>query len=286
MFPGITRRQVRSLILLAPSGACLKPFSGQITFSPRLHARLTTEMQRLRGRVYLDDGAIRESDLRSGGRHVSDLDSESWHLLTLSATGSVLGCTRFRQHRNTVSCNDLSVSRTPLAACPAWGPAFRASLNRELESAREAGFSYLEIGGWALAPEIRGTAEAFRSVLAIYALGSLQGGALAIGTATERNASSSILRRLGGKPLEWAGSALPRYYDANYRCGMEILKFDSRYPNPKYHAAIGELRTHIAQLPVVCPDRAGGWAKAARGFVPALTGLISSPDVAAEAAWA
>jgi hypothetical protein len=278
-FPKIGIKRGRSLLLLAPSGACLQRFSGQITFSSRLHTYLTTEMQRLRGRIYLDDGAIRQSGLKSGARHVSDLDCKSWHLLTLSAIGSVLGCTRFRQYPNTVSCEDLSVSRAPIAASPAWGAVFRASVNSELESAREAGFSYLEIGGWALAPEIRGTAEALKSVLAIYALGSLQGGALGISTTTERNGSSSILRRLGGKPLESGGSALPRYYDENYRCEMEVLRFDSRYPSPKYAAAIRELRPHIAKLPVVCPDPAGDRAENRRDFVPAFAGLIHSPAV-------
>jgi hypothetical protein len=240
-------------------------------------------MQRLRGRIYLDDGAIRPSDLKSGGRHISDLDGDSWHLLTLSGTGSVLGCTRFRQYPNTVSSDELSVSRAPLAKSPAWRHVFRASVNSELESAREAGFSYLEIGGWALAPEIRGTAEALKSVLAIYALGSLQGGALGIGTATERNGSSSILRRLGGRPLELGGTALPPYYDENYRCGMEILRFDSRCPNPKYAAAIRDLRSRMASLPVVCSNQGDGWMKAARNFVPAFAGFIQPAAIPASA---
>jgi hypothetical protein len=231
-------------------------------------------MQRLRGRIYVDDGAIRPSDLTNGDRHISYLDYDSWHLLTLGTNGSVLGCTRFRRYPNTVSCDQLSVSRAPLATCPAWGRVFRASVNSELKSAREAGFPYLEIGGWALAPEIRGTAEALKSVLAIYALGSLQGGALGISTATERNGSSSILRRLGGRPLESGGSALPPYYDENYRCGMEVLRFDSRHPNPKYAAAIQDLRSHMAKVPVICPNQDGGWMKAARDFVPAFTGFM------------
>jgi hypothetical protein len=283
-FPKIEIKRDRSLLLVAPSGACLEPFSGQITFSSRFHTYLTTEMQRLRGRIYLDDGAIRQSDLKSGGRHISDLDCESWHLLTLSAIGSVLGCIRFRQHPNTISCDDLGVSRTPLASSAAWGPALRASVNLELESARSAGFSYLEIGGWALAPEIRGTAEALKSVLAIYALGGLQGGALGIGTATERNGSASILRRLGGKPLEFSGSVLPTYYDENYRCGMEILRFDSRCANSKYDSAIRDLRAHMARLPVVCPNQTSHRDEGCPSFLPASAGVMEQPAFAPVAA--
>jgi hypothetical protein len=267
------------MMLLAPSGASLKPFSGEITSSARLHAHLTIEMQRLRGRIYFDDGALRTSDLKAG-RHVSEMDDKSWHLLILGENGSVLGCSRFRQYPNTVSREDLSVSKTPLAASVAWGEAFHSSLNQELELAREAGFDYFEIGGWALAREIRGTSEALKSVLAIYALGSLYGGALGISTATERNSSSSILRRLGGRPLEWRGTTLPPYYDEKYRCGMEVLRFDSRFPNPKYAAAVRELSSDIQKLPIVSPDYGAGWMHAARNFVPSFAGLMQSPPPA------
>jgi hypothetical protein len=41
------------------------------------------------------------------------------------------------------------------------------------------------------------------------ALAQIQGGPLGITTATERNGSASILRRLGGRPLEWDGAAQP-----------------------------------------------------------------------------
>jgi hypothetical protein len=272
--PKLQIGQHRSPILLAPTGASLQPFSGQVLFSSWLHHHLTTEMQKLRGRIYFDDGAISQSDLKSGGRHVSELDSASWHLLTLGATGSVLGCTRFRQYPNTISWEDLSVSRAPLATCSTWGQAFRASVDAELESAREAGFSYLEIGGWALAPELRRTVEALKSVLAIFALGSLQGGAMGISTATERNGSSSILRRLGGRSLESDGSALPSYYDVNYGCDMEILRFDSRYPSPRYADHVRHLRSQMTQVTVVCPGKNGGWKDAARNFVPAFAGMM------------
>jgi hypothetical protein len=212
-------------------------------------------MQRLRGRIYFDDGAIGATDLTSDGRHISQADRKSWHLLTLGATGSVLACARFRHHSSSaVFCEDLGVSRTPLAYCDVWGRALRASVTQELTFARQAGFSFLEVGGWALAPELRFTGEALRSVLAIYALARLHGGALGIGTATDRNSSSSILRRLGGRPLMWDGVALPGYYDEKFQCGMEILRFDSRSPNPKYAAAVHDLRSEMAQVPIVCPD--------------------------------
>jgi hypothetical protein len=283
--PRLEIKGSRSLVLLAPTGACLRPFSGPIQYSSELHTDLTIQLQQLRGRVYLEDGAIRKSELKNGCRHVSELDAKSWHLLTISSEGTVLGCTRFRQYPNTVSWNDLSISRAPLANSATWGWVFRACLSSELQSARRAGFSYMEIGGWALAPEIRATAEALKSVLAIYALGSLQGGALGISTATQRNGSSSILRRLGGRPLDLDGFALPPYYDDHYRCGMEMLRFDSRFPSPKYADAIHGLRTQMAEIPVICPALPQvGWTGAGYNlnFIPVLNGLL--PPVLSSAA--
>src|SRR5947209_8749236 len=92
----------RSFVLIAPPGAALRSFSGEITPSDKLYGHFITELQRLRGRIYVEDGAVDTSDLEADGRHVSSLDVKSWHLLTVGRDGSVLGCTRFRQHSPSV----------------------------------------------------------------------------------------------------------------------------------------------------------------------------------------
>ncbi|HWE49322.1 MAG TPA: hypothetical protein VG273_06015 [Bryobacteraceae bacterium] len=213
-------------------------------------------MQRLRGSVYLEDRAINRSQLKGDGRHVSEWDDRSWHLLTMGPGGKVLGCLRFLRHANTVESWELGISQGSLASCDVRGPIFRASLNAELKMAREAGFPYIEVGGWALAREARGTAQALNSVLATYAWAELQGGAIGISAATERNGSASILRRLGGESLQWAGKAIRPYYDHAYGCVMEILRFDSRHPSRKYASAIRDFCSVIATLPVVMPSEA------------------------------
>ena len=242
----------RSLILLAPRDACLKAFSGPITRCDSAHARLMAAMQRFRGEVYLNDGAIHDSRLTPSGRHVSPFDDRSWHLLNVRKDGAVLGCIRFLRHPNTVTCNQLRVASAPLAQSRDWADSFFSSLDCEIEAARQFDFSYVEIGGWALAPELRGTSEALHTVLSTYALAQLQGGALGITTATERNGSASILRRLGGRPLEWAGAVLPPYFDRAYNCGMQVLRFDSRQPSQRYASWVDAIARQIATLPVFC----------------------------------
>ena len=252
----------RSFVILSPvtpsaTSETLTQFPGGLTCSRHLHSHLLSEMQRLRGRVYLAEGALAAGDLDPWERHVHAADSRSWHLLTLGSMGRVIGCTRLRRHSSPVSWGQLSIRRAPIAQSDEWRFKFRASIDAELAAARQAGFSYIEVGGWALAKEIRGTFMALKTVLATYAWAQLVGGALGITTATERNESAAILRRLGGRPLVWDGRELPSYYDDRYRCRMEVLRFDSREANPKYAAMLEELRQQVSRAPVICAQESG-----------------------------
>jgi hypothetical protein len=247
----------RSFVLLAPAEERPAGFPGGVTASRHLHSHLLSEMQRLRGRIYLAEGALSVSDLDPWERHVQAADLKSWHLLTLGSMGRVIGCTRLRRHPNPASWGKLGIREVPIARSDEWGLKFRASIDAELAIARRAGFSYVEVGGWALAKEIRGTFMALKTVLATYAWSQLMGGALGITTATERNESAAILRRLGGRRLTWNGMELPPYYDERYRCQMEVLRFDSREMNPKYAGMLDDLRNQVAGATVICADKPG-----------------------------
>ena len=253
------RSSNRSFLLLAPLSARVECFKGEIIHSEQSYDHFLEEMQRLRGRIYLQDGAVKASDLGPDGRHISPFDTESWHLLTVSSSNRVLGCARFQQHSNSVFYNQLGVRHSSIARSNEWGSKMRSSIHAELESARLAGFSYVEVGGWALSEELWGSTEALHGALAIFAWSRLLGGALGIATATERNNSASILRRLGGRSLQWEGESLPSYYDRRYSCFMEVLRFDSRSPNPKYSETIELLLSRLAEFPVIRRRRSGIW---------------------------
>jgi len=106
-----------------------------------------------------------------------------------------------------------------------------------------------------MAPEVRGTSAFLRSLLATYAWSRTIGGALGLCAATERNGSSSILRRIGGRSIQWNGAELPAYFDPRFNCQMHLLGFDSRYPNPKYENMIEDLRQGLLNSPVICRER-------------------------------
>lgn len=114
------------------------------------------------------------------GHHIEALDETSYHLVFLRK-GEIKACLRYkRDYRN------------------GWGRA--------------------RIGGWAVAPELRGTRVGVRLALEAVRLAEKLGDQSGIATATTRHHSADILKRLGGK-------LLARYWDRNYGCEMEYLEF-------------------------------------------------------------
>jgi hypothetical protein len=60
---------------------------------------------------------------------------------------------------------------------------------------------------------------------------------------------------------------LPPYFDPHYGCQMEVLRFDSRFPNPKYRSWVTEFSSSLTDAPVICPERDRPFAPVApRGF--------------------
>src|SRR4051812_45115959 len=178
-------------------------------------------MQRLRGHIYLHDGALQPHHLSQDGLHQTPEDDKSWHLLTLDERQRVTGCAWYLQHDSAVGVEDLRVRNCPLARVTEWRKSLWSGVEAELARARRELLRYAEVGGWAVAPESRCTSEGLLLALAGYSLGRICGDCLGITTATVRHCSSSILRRLGGAPLEASDGQVPSYYDPKYKCEME-----------------------------------------------------------------
>ena len=242
----------RRLVLLAPDTGGIPPRFAALRSDEGSHENLLKQAQRLRGETYLEDGAIQPSQLTSDGRFCAPRDKESWHLLALNDAGEVRGCARYLAHDNRVPFAQLGVRRSALAQSKPWDQKLRWAVETDLLLARKRNYAYVELGGWALHQELRGSTEAIRIALAAYALGRNLGGCIGITTATTRHSSSSILRRIGGQSLAAGGAELPSYYDPNYRCEMSVLRFDSSLPNPRYEGWIEQIRAQIWTTPVIC----------------------------------
>src|ERR1041384_5125329 len=147
LIPGSFLSSHQQLILLAPQGSQVPQEFRNVRVDPQQHAAILADMQKMRGRVYLDDGAIAPDQLESDSRHRAPADESSWHLVTLDQLGSVSGCVRYRQHRNTVSFHDLGLRNSALAECQRWGSRLKAAVESDLAHARQRAISFVEVGG-------------------------------------------------------------------------------------------------------------------------------------------
>ncbi len=246
---GVQRRN----LLLAPASMNPGLFT-DIVLNSADHSSRLAEAQRLRGRIALQEGAVDVTQLTADGRHVQEADRYSWHLLTLDAHGRVAACMRYLPHRSDAGFDDLAISRSTLAQSKTWGHKLRTAVEEDLHSARQRGCAYVELGGWVISEALRCTTEALRMVATAYAFAQLCGGALGISTASTRRCSSAVLKRIGGQLLHARGRELPSFYDPQYRCHMEVLRFDSSRPNPRYRRWMDACRSGLREVPVICRE--------------------------------
>jgi hypothetical protein len=242
------------MVLIAPRQSAIGWFFQDVRVDPVRRRRLLHTMQRLRGRIYLQDGAIGPEDLSSDGRHRTPEDDKSWHLLMLDPRGRVSACVWYLEHAATAAFEHLRARHTPLAGHHQWGGRLWRAVESELALAREHQLRYAEVGGWAVSPDCRCTSEGLLLALAAYSLGRIGNGTLGMTTATARHASATILRRLGGAPLEADGEMIPSYFDPRYKCQMELLRFDSRRPSGRYAALVDLLKDKLARVNVLATN--------------------------------
>ena len=96
-------------VVLAPPQDHSVPFHEIVDDTSR-HRRLLADAQRLRGEIYVRDGAIQAWELSADRRHIQPSDALSWHLLKVDERDSVTACIRYRAHRPGASFSDLAVS--------------------------------------------------------------------------------------------------------------------------------------------------------------------------------
>jgi hypothetical protein len=257
-----------SFQLLAPSHSRFHGEFARTIQDEQLYNHYLGSMQQLRGRVYLQDNAIKPWDLDRDGRFLMHSDEQSWHLLLVDETREVIGCAKYLVHPYHVPYHRLRISQSAIARNPDWAGRVRRAVEQDLKQAREQKLSYVEVGGWALAEEWRGTRAALEILVGSFALGQIWGGALGACTATVRHSSSSMLRRLGGTSFELEGESLPSYNDPEYDCTMELLRFDYRTPAARFLPLIDQLKTSLRKLPVTVASQDLVRMKLTAEFVP------------------
>ena len=241
----------KRLLLVAPPHVSVPTTFTNLTVDSARHQELVREMQRLRGTVYLQDGAVQAHQLTADGLHQTPEDERSWHLLMLNSQRRISSCAWYMEHDDDARFDHLRVRNCALAKSDRWRDKLARAVEEELQRARQEGLRYAEVGGWAVDKGSRCTSEGLLLALAAYSLGRKLGGALGLTTATVRHSSSRILRRLGGSVLRTDDAVVPPYFDPKYDCEMELLRFDSRRPSPKYGSLIELLGRRLGNVPVV-----------------------------------
>ena len=137
----------RRFILLAPRDSVLPGAFHSAYRDTEEHRSYLEEAQRLRGRLYLADGAIEAWQLTSSGRHLHPADPPSFHLLSLDEVGRVAACTRYLPHLNTVTFSELGIYHSPPAGDPKSRIVLEEAVESELARARSLNYGYVEIGG-------------------------------------------------------------------------------------------------------------------------------------------
>ncbi len=208
----------------------------------------------------------RRTELTADGCHVQAADPLSWHVASLRDDGSVAACARLRTHRTDSAPGALGVWSSALARSAAWSDRLWSAIEADLTLARVRGVQYVEFGGWAVGDEWRRTTMAVTTAMATYALGESVGGFLGVTTATVRHCSSRMMRKLGGHSFTAEGVTVPSYFDPQYGCEMELLRFDSTLPTQRYGSMVQQVVGSLLDVPVLCASGAG--ARCSRPDIP------------------
>src|SRR5580704_370825 len=123
----------RGIVLLAPASYEAGPFHHRVDRTS--YDRLLANAQRLRGKIYVRDGAISPALLTDDGRHRQEADRESWHLLIVNEDSSVKGCVRYCVHSNNFVFSDLEVSRSSVFVSKSMEPTVRRAIQRDIDQA-------------------------------------------------------------------------------------------------------------------------------------------------------
>lgn len=264
--------------ILAPSKVGRSIWSGSFRVDKRLHYRLLRSAQQLRARCYLADGAISPAQITQDERFEMPDDEQSWHFLIITSDGEVVGAVRYSLFHPSQGFSSLRISELIQFTNTNWVEKLIGAVQADLRLARERGSLYAELGGWAIAEEYRGTKLALETVLASYAWGALvRGGCICSCTATVRHRSASILRRIGGRPLETADGTLPAYWDPRYGCEMEVLRFDSHAVEPRYQDIIAQMQSTLRYTAAIQSEPAVNGMKVRTNFTQLNDGFSQPP---------
>jgi hypothetical protein len=260
-----------TLALLPPRSGGTPPDFETVAVDPRHYEDCIAAVQRLRGRVYVQDGAIPPSALDDDLRHRSNLDYDCWHLLMLNWEGHVAGCIRVRLYDGGVDVRHLQVWEVVRRMPDGTRERYARAIRRLRDESLSDGLWFGEVGGWAVSEQVRTGTVGVTLAVALWPFCRLLGGVAAVATATTRHNSAKILTRLGGASITDHGEPLGPFDDPYFGCQMNLLGFDSRRLSPRYEGLAETLRPCLLRSELMTGTDSGLWTS--RKVVPTRAGV-------------
>jgi hypothetical protein len=125
------------IVFVAPSTAAVSDTFHNVNVDAGRHERLVRDVQRMRGSIYVKDGALQPHQLTADGRHQTPEDETSWHMLLLDRHQQVTACALYLEHdHNDVTFDQLRARHCPLTSEPEWRPTVERAIETELDRAR------------------------------------------------------------------------------------------------------------------------------------------------------
>jgi hypothetical protein len=199
------------------------------------------DAQRLRASMYLQDEAIKPSDVTADGRYISPLDQNGVHFAVYENSGCV-GCIRLNLHPTPVSAERLFLSHLINRFDEPFRSKYQSAINGFLGWSTAVGASFVgEVGGWAAAAtQSNAKIHSVQLAIAVFAFSRFVN-SVGLASAAVRHGSNAMLTRIGGFPVRDKREELPSVYDRHYGCEMQILGFGQE-PHPRFRRSVDDQR--------------------------------------------
>ncbi len=256
-------------------GARLLTASTTSPATPRTTGSSFDEMQRLRGSIYLDEGNVKRHELTTDGRHQTAEDDKSWHLLMTDERGPRPFVRALSPDmRIASSVQDLRLRNCPLVKRAESRYKVKVAVESEMARARRAGLRFAELGGWAISKERRGSPEGPHDGAGhLRPVADARRRASASRPPTSRTPAPRSFGDLAAPIWSSRAQPIPSYFDPKYNTEIDLLRFDSRYPSPKYAELIEIVMGKLANVSVVGGSRRRDARPLQRRQRPGATGV-------------
>lgn len=229
-----------NLSLIAPASGAVPPALS--AWRSTHHESAIADIQRFRGRIYVHDEALPLSALDSSGRHCSDLDYQSWHIVARDAEGHICGVMRMPIYPIDTPIESLLLHKTLERMEPDRRRLYTYTAQRFIDRSTARGYTHLcEAGGWAVDKHRCDRNTGLSLAAASWMLLRCFGQGICLSTVTVKHHAADLLKRMGGFN-ELEGTPHARFHDPFFRCDIELVFFHADIINPAFEEPLGNAR--------------------------------------------